>query len=182
MMQSSPIRRIAIGSTNPVKCNASQHVLSALYPQAEFVSVSVESNVRVQPIGDEETRRGAFNRAQAAMQSSDADMGIGLEGGIQETEFGMFTCAWAAIVDREGRIGIGGSSCIRLPDSVADLVRQGAELGTAMDQLSGQHNTKQGEGAIGLLTNGLSSRQEAYEALIRMALAPFLRPAWYGIY
>lgn len=173
------ISRIAIGSTNPVKCNASQQVLSALYPHAEFVPTSVESNVRAMPIGDEETRRGAFNRANAAMQVTNAEMGIGLEGGVQETEFGMLTCAWCAIVDREGRIGIGGSSCIRLPNSIAELVRSGIELGAAMDQLTGQHNTKQGEGAIGLLTDGLSSRQEAYEALIKMALAPFLRPVWY---
>ncbi|NOG64965.1 MAG: inosine/xanthosine triphosphatase [Chloroflexi bacterium] len=174
------IARIAIGSTNPVKCNASQRVLSALYPQAEFIPISVESNVRDMPIGDEETRLGAVNRAQAAMQAVHADMGIGLEGGVQETEFGMMTCAWCAIVDLDGRIGVGGSSCIRLPDTVANLVRNGIELGMAMDQLTGQHNTKQAEGAIGILTNGLSSRQEAYEALIRMALAPFLRPAWYS--
>ncbi len=174
------IARIAIGSTNPVKCNASQRVLSALYPNADFVPISVESNVRDMPIGDEETRRGAFNRATAAMHATQAEIGIGLEGGVQETEFGMMTCAWCAIVDLEGRIGIGGSSCIRLPDTVAELIRSGLELGAAMDQLTGQHNTKQAEGAIGILTNGLSSRQEAYEALIRMALAPFLRPAWYS--
>jgi inosine/xanthosine triphosphatase len=179
-LEAGKITRIAVGSTNPVKCNASRSVLSALYPEAVFLSVEVASGVSRQPWGDAETRRGALNRAEAAREVMQADMGIGLEGGVQKTEFGLFTCAWCAIVDRAGRIGLGGSSCIRLPDVVADLVRAGVELGTAMDQLSGQHNTKQNEGAIGLLTDGLSSRQTAYEALIQMALAPFLRPAWYS--
>lgn len=173
--------RIAIGSTNPVKCNASRHVLSALYPEAEFVAIEVESGVHHQPWGETETRRGAVNRAQAALHATQANLAIGLEGGVQETEFGLFTCAWCAIVDREGRVGLGGSSCVRLPDTVADLLRAGVELGAAMDRLSGQHNTKQGEGAIGLLTNGLSSRQTAYEGLIQLALAPFVRPEWYPV-
>ena len=179
-LEAGNVTRIAIGSINPVKCNASRSVLSALYPAAAFLPVEVASGVSRQPWGDAETRRGALNRAEAALEAMGAELGIGLEGGVQETEFGLFTCAWCAIVDRMGRAGLGGSSCIRLPDLVADRVRSGVELGAAMDELSGQHNTKQNEGAIGLLTNGLSSRQAAYEALIQMALAPFLRPAWYS--
>ncbi len=170
---------IAVGSTNPVKLNATKRVLSALYPEADFAPVAAQSGVQMQPWGDEETRRGAYNRAQYALQATEADLGIGLEGGVQETEFGLFTCAWCVIVDLLGHTGVGGSSCVRLPEVVAQSVRNGLELGTAMDQLTGEHNTKHNQGAIGILTNGLSSRQAAYESLIKMALSPFIRPEWY---
>jgi non-canonical (house-cleaning) NTP pyrophosphatase len=43
-----------------------------------------------------------------------------------------------------------------------------------MDALVKEHNTKQGRGAVGILTNGLSSRQTAYEQLVAMAAAPFV--------
>ena len=62
---------------------------------------------------------------------------------------------------------------------VATLVRGGMELGHAMDRLIGAHNTKQGAGAVGILTDGLVDRQRAYEVLVSYALAPFLTPALY---
>jgi non-canonical (house-cleaning) NTP pyrophosphatase len=48
-----------------------------------------------------------------------------------------------------------------------------------MDQLTGQHNTKQAQGAVGILTGGLSNRQSAYAQLVVMALAPFLKNEYY---
>lgn len=170
---------IAIGSTNPVKKQASEAVLSKQYPGATFTAVAVASGVSDQPVGDIETRRGAHQRAQAALDATQADMGVGLEGGIQKTEFGLFTCAWGVIVHRDGRLGVGGSSCIQLPETVATLIQQGYELGDAMDALSGLEKVKHGLGAIGLLTNGLLSRQSAYEHLLELALAPFIRQDWY---
>ena len=61
----------------------------------------------------------------------------------------------------------------------AALVRGGIELGHAMDQVSGGHDTKRGAGAVGILTAGLVDRQRAYEALVTYALAPFLAPEYY---
>jgi non-canonical (house-cleaning) NTP pyrophosphatase len=48
-----------------------------------------------------------------------------------------------------------------------------------MDRLVRQHNTKHKNGAIGILTNNLETRQSAYETIIRLALAPFQHPEWY---
>jgi inosine/xanthosine triphosphatase len=171
--------RIAIGSTNPVKCNAVRAVLSPLYPGAEFVSVDVPSGVSDQPWGDKETRTGARNRAQAALDHTGATLAVGLEGGVVDSEFGLMTAAWCVILDREGRIGVGGNSCTLLPKAVIEDMRRGHELGAAMDRLVQQHNTKHQNGAIGILTNNLETRQSAYETIIRLALAPFQNPAWY---
>lgn len=171
--------RIAIGSTNPIKCNATCAVVKPLYPDAEFVSLDVPSGVSAQPWGNQETRTGALNRARAAQQQTDADIGVGLEGGVQDSEFGLMTAAWCVIVDRHGRIGVGGNSSVLLPPSVSEQLRQQRELGTVMDQFVMRQNTRHQNGAIGILTNDLETRQSAYEHIIRLALASFQHPEWY---
>jgi len=173
--------RIAIGSTNPVKCNAVHAVLSSLYPDAEFVCIDTPSGVPVQPWGDAETRAGAYNRARSALELTGAELAAGLEGGVQESEFGLLTTAWCVLVDAYGRIGIGGNCCTLLPEAVATQIRAGVELGPAMDRLVDRHNTKHQNGAIGILTKNLETRQSAYEMIIRLALAPFQNPDWYPI-
>ena len=67
-----------------------------------------------------------------------------------------------------------------LPERVAKLVRQGVELGHAIDQISGELDTKQGAGAVGFLTGGLVDRQRAYEPLVAYALSPYLAPDWWA--
>jgi inosine/xanthosine triphosphatase len=169
------VRSIAIGSTNPVKLGAARAVLAGLAPLATIESIAVASTVADQPFGDDETIRGAVARARAARQALDADLGIGIEGGVVEHADGsMRTCAWAAVVDAHGRSGVGGSLAMPLPDAVAAMVRGGVELGLAMDRLIGAHDTKRGSGAVGILTGGLVDRQRAYEVLVAYALAPFL--------
>ena len=59
------------------------------------------------------------------------------------------------------------------------LVRDGMELGHAMDRLIDAHDTKHGAGAVGILTDGMVDRQGAYEVLVMYALAPFLTPTLY---
>ena len=174
------IKRIAVGSTNPVKIAAVRMVVTRAFPEAEVIGLDVTSGVSEQPWGDEEARQGARNRARAVLAAADSDLGVGLEGGVLETELGLMTCAWCIIVDREGQIGVGGGVHMRLPPSVAEVLRGGGELGPAMDQLSGQHNTKQAQGAVGILTGGLSDRGAAYGQLVAMALAPFVKTEYYS--
>ena len=166
--------KIAVGSTNPVKVRAVRNVARKLYPNVEIIPVEVPSGVSEQPMGDDETRRGAVNRARAARRAARADWGVGLEGGAIETEFGMMTNAWCAIVDRQGWVGIGGSANMLLPDRVAERVRAGIELGHAMDEFASVQDVKYKMGAIGILTQGLSDRRRAYEFIVKLALARFL--------
>jgi len=166
--------RIAIGSTNPTKIRAARNVLRKIHPRAEFIALQVASGVPGQPRGDKQTRRGAVNRARAVRQTAHADWGVGLEAGIIETEHGVMTCAWVAIVDRAGRVGIGGSTNMLLPDDVAARVLAGDELGEAMDAFANIQDVKRKMGAIGVLTRGLSDRQRAYEQIVKLAVVRFL--------
>ena len=175
----SPVRCVAVGSANPVKIAAVQTVVTRAFPEAEIVGLSIASGVSEQPWGDEETRRGALNRARAVLDAAGSDLGVGLEGGVLETEIGLMTCAWCVIVDRGGGVGAGGGVHMLLPPRVAEMLRAGGELGPAMDRLTGQHNTKQAQGAVGILTDGLSNRQLAYGQLVAMALGPFVKSDYY---
>ena len=170
------LRLVAVGSMNPVKVGAARRVLERLAPLARVDGVEVESGVSDQPWGDEETIRGALARAHAARAELDADWGVGIEGGVIATAAGgVRTCAWAAIVTRDLRVGVGGSLSLELPNRVAELVRGGMELGHAMDAVTGEREVKRGVGAVGILTRGLVTRQAAYETLVAYALVPLLQ-------
>jgi inosine/xanthosine triphosphatase len=172
-------RAAAVGSTNPVKIAATRAVLERVYGAAAVQAVAVESGVSIQPWGNEETARGATNRALAAQQQTRALLGIGFEGGLVEVAGQVFTCAWCAVVRSDGVVGIAGGESVMLPPAVATAVRAGQELGPAMDALTGRQNTKQHDGAIGILTGGQLDRQAAYEHLLIMALARLLTAGYY---
>ncbi len=173
-------RVIAVGSTNPVKVRAVRAVLGVLAPLARIEGVAVASGVPDQPFGDDETIRGALARAAAAREAANAELGVGIEGGVVEQADGSLrTCAWAAIVSADGRTSVGGSLSMPLPRRVAEMIRDGLELGHAMDRLVGGHDTKRGAGAVGILTAGLMDRQAAYEVLVRYALGPFVTASLY---
>lgn len=164
--------KIAIGSTNPTKTRAVESVLRSLYTDLHVTFLEVASGISAQPIGDQETRRGAWNRARAVLELTDAEWGFGLEGGVIETEFGVMTNAWCVVAARDGRIGVGGSANMLLPEQVARRVLQdGFELGEAMDEYANTQDVKRGKGAIGILTRGLLDRQGAYEYIVKLALA-----------
>lgn len=166
--------RIAIGTDNPLKYQAAHNVLRKLYPEAEFVALKVATRMPRQPKGDRQTRRGAANRAHAVRLAAHADWGVGIEAGVIETEFGMMTCAWCAIEDRGGRVGIGGSTNMLLPDEIAQRIRDGAELGPAMDEFTHIQDVKRKMGAIGIFTRGLTDRRRSYELIVKLAVARFL--------
>jgi inosine/xanthosine triphosphatase len=172
---SLPFARVAVGSTNPVKLGAARNVVHRLAPGAEVTAIAVASGVPDQPWGDDETIRGALTRARAAREALGAQLGIGIEGGVvAQPDGSVRTCAWAAAVSADGREAIGGSLSLELPAAVAALVRDGVELGRAMDTITGQRDVKRGAGAVGILTAGLVTREQAYETLVAYALVPFL--------
>lgn len=169
-----------VGSVNPVKIAAARSVLRRVHgDQVCVAGTAVESGVSDQPWGDEETLRGALNRASAALNVGGARLGIGLEGGLLEIDGHVFTCAWCAVARSDGTTGIAGGANLLLPPPAAEALRNGAELGPTMDALTGLHNTKQRQGAIGILTKGYLDRQSAYEHILTLALARLLSPAHY---
>lgn len=177
-----PIQRVAVGSTNPVKVAATRRVIHFFWPQAEIVAVQVESTVSPLPWGIEETVAGARARALQARARIDADLGVGLEGGVEEilVAGGLFLSGWAAVVTRDGRVFYGSGGRAPLPPPLIEAIQRGEELGPAMDILSGQQNTKQTVGSVGILTRGLVDRESQFAVALAYALAPLLHPEWWS--
>lgn len=172
------LTHVVVGSTNPVKIAAARAVLERLAPGVQVHGLAVASGVPDQPFGDEETQAGARQRARAALEAApEATLAVGLEGGVVALASGQLrTCAWAVVVDRQGREGVGGSLSMPLPERVAARIRAGEELGHAMDAEARTTGTKHGRGAVGILTAGLVDRQRAYEPMVAYAMAPWLAP------
>jgi inosine/xanthosine triphosphatase len=177
-MKNAPL--FAVGSTNPVKVQCVTAAAKQFWPDAVVRGVSTDSGVSHQPVSDDEMFTGARNRAhQALRQVTEADFGVGIEGGVLDTAKGMWAYAWVVIVDRSGNLGMGQTGRFPLPAGVAQLVRSGLELGEADDRFFGQENSKQKEGAIGLLSKGKLDRLQLYQQGVTFALLRFVNPEFY---
>jgi inosine/xanthosine triphosphatase len=171
----------AVGSENPVKINCVAEAIAEFWPEARTVGVNTDSGVSAQPSSDQEMLLGALNRAQQALQKiPEADFGVGIEGGTLDAEDGMWAYAWIVIVDRSGRVGKGQSGRFLLPEVIARLVREGVELGEADDRVFGRNNSKQADGAIGILSDGRITRLKLYQPAVTFALLPFIHPEHYA--
>eukprot|EP00753_Platysulcus_tardus_P013267 PLAT3648.3.p1 GENE.PLAT3648.3~~PLAT3648.3.p1 ORF type:complete len:225 (-),score=92.62 PLAT3648.3:162-836(-) len=200
-----PSLRVAVGSGNPVKVQAVRSAFVLQFPDHDIVTLeyAVASGVPDQPVGETETRRGARNRAQAALEASrahdgvepaaastleDVDFAVGLEGGISFSAseagdaedaadlpaMGMVCFAWMAVLKvADGRWGFGRTGSFQLPPKVAELVEGGMELGDADDVVFGESGSKRKQGAVGLLTGGSIDRTSYYVHALVLALVPF---------
>lgn len=174
--------KVIVASTNPVKINAVQQAFTAMFPD---VIVTVEGakggteGLPDQPMGDDQTRDCAYARVTALKQRQpDADMWCGIEGGVAyranaNGQKQMECMAWIVFEDKDGRASEARTGTFLLPQSVTQLIEQGVELGHANDQVFHMHNSKQGLGMIGTVTDGLIDRTAYYVHAVILALVPF---------
>jgi len=171
---------VALGSVNPVKVKATCNVMKRIYGrEVEVIPVQVESGVSHTPIGETEIIRGAENRARNALRKVDADLGVGMEGGITRKFDKYFLTGWCAVINRLGECFLGCSVYMELPESVVNRVLRGEELGFVMDELTGIKDTKKKMGAIGIFTRGILSRQLAWEVALIYAMTPIISSKYY---
>lgn len=171
--------KIAIGSKNPVKIEATKKIMKRIYKKVKITPVKVFSGVTHTPLSEEECIRGAINRAKKAIESTKADFGIGMEGGITKIFNKYFLHGWCAVIDKKGKIGLGGCNGLELPSPIVKKVIKGKELGEVMDEVTGMQDTKKKMGAVGIFTDGLTNRQEAWEQALMYAMTKWLKPKLY---
>jgi len=169
------MNQVVVASQNPVKLNATKIGFSEMFPNTPFSfgSVAVTSGVSDQPMSSEETYKGALNRATRAQEKQpNANYWVGLEGGIEKTHHGMECFAWVVILSKEKQ-GKARTATFLLPQKLIDRIEMGEELGVADDKVFGRSNSKQNNGAIGLLTQDAVTRTSYYVQAIVLALIPF---------
>ncbi|NTX99629.1 inosine/xanthosine triphosphatase [Deinococcus sp. JMULE3] len=170
---------VLVGSLNPGKVQPVQEVFAALFPGLEVRGVSVPSGVRDQPIGVEETRRGAVNRARSAARLPGATWGVGLEGGVRVEGGQGWLFGVVAATRADGTLYTSRTAELPLPPLVLPRVLGGQELGPVMDGLLGTRDLKRGVGTVGALTGGLVTRPGVWAQALALALAPALNPDLY---
>ena len=176
-------KKVIIASRNPVKINAVEIAFTKMFKQEtfDFEGISVPSGVPDQPMDNSTTLTGAFNRANNAMAKvGNADYWVGIEGGIEKTgEKEMQAFAWIVIKSKQ-YIGKGKTGTFYLPDEIIRLIDEGRELGEADDIVFGQNNSKQKNGAVGILTENVINRTDIYSQGLILALIPFKQPGYYS--
>lgn len=168
--------QIIVASFNPVKIQAVHEAFAQAFPQQNIKveGIAAPSGVRDQPMSDEETLQGARNRvAYVKTQRPAADFWVGVEGGVAPVEDRLDAFGWM-VVQNQSQEGYARSASFFLPPAAVQALRQGGELGPVMDQLFDETNVKHKGGAVGLLTNGLVTREALYVQPLILALIPFL--------
>ena len=164
--------KIVIGSINPAKILAVKQVFTS--HDYQFETISVATGVSEQPFTDEETIKGAINRASNALYEGQGDIGIGLEGGVHETDIGLFLCNWGALATNDEPPIIAGGARILLPCEIASRLRHGEELGPVMNDYAKKQNIRNSEGAIGVFTNGLLNRADMFTHVTQLLFGQYL--------
>ena len=163
---------VAVGSTNKAKVEAVKEALKIIGLEAEVKAVKVDSEVPPQPVCNQ-TFVGAKKRAYKALKLTNADIGIGIEGGIFYYENKVLGYAIVYAVNKEGLENFAFSASFPLPPSLSSLVIDGKELGEATDIVFSTKGSKQWEGAIGYLTKNFVTRKDLYVQPVIIALYPF---------
>lgn len=165
-------KKVAIGTENNAKVEA---VIRAFAEwKMEFQTADVDSGVSAQPFSDEETLQGALHRAIEARKKNDADIGIGLEGGVISWNHQLWICNWGAMTNRKGQIWTAGGARIPLPEEMIEPLRSGIELGIVIDQYSGLKEVRSNQGTIGILTHGQIDRPTMFEQVCRLLVGQAL--------
>jgi inosine/xanthosine triphosphatase len=201
---------IAVGSKRGPKLGAVTEALQSfsatLGHDAEFevVGVEVESGVSHTPASRDELMCGARQRAEALVEmarqrGSAWQYFVGLEGGLDVVHEGastdevlrhsglqqnghrrVFLESWAYVSDgARGHYGRSGS--IEIPEALAhEVLENGVELAAAIDRFAGAVGIRDAQGAWGVLSNNIISRQEAFRVAVVAAFAPFYNAKMYS--
>ena len=186
---------VAVGSTRRPKLNAVWEGLTVFGPQLdpnaqfEVVGVEVASGVGHTPLTRAELMAGARGRTEALVRLKRErnevwQYFVGLEGGLDVVEQNgqrlVFLENWAYVTDGTGRGAYGQSGSILIPAPLAaEVLDRGVELAAAIDAFAGGHGIRDAQGAWGVLTRNLITRQDAFRVAVINAFAPFFNAAVY---
>ena len=190
---------VAVGSTRHPKLSAVSEAMQVmgrlLSPDAQFnvAGFDVESGVGHTPLTRLELMQGARQRAEALVRivrekRMDCCYFVGLEGGLEVIEANaggqrgarrVFLESWAYVSNGvRGHYGCSGS--MELPSELAhEVVDNGVELAVAIDRFAGAVGIRDAQGAWGVLSRNLISRQEAFRVAVIAAFAPFYNAKMY---
>lgn len=108
------MRVMSVGSASPLKISAVRAACRRAGVAGEAVPVAATSGVPMQPVGRDETLRGARNRARAAAAAG--GIGVGIENGIVR-EGGRWLDIAAVVIVAPGQEAVAWSEAVELPEA-----------------------------------------------------------------
>jgi inosine/xanthosine triphosphatase len=181
---------VAVGSSRRPKVEGVREALAAVARRLrrrtsfQVIGVDVPSRVRHTPLSRAEMMTGARERAEALVgiaheREEPWKYFVGLEGGLDVVhEYDrrlVFLQNWAYVTDRSGPGAFGQSGAIILPDALARrVVDERIELSQAIDEFAGEEGVRDNQGAWGVLTRNLITRQDAVRDSVMNAFLPLL--------
>ncbi|MHA1681890.1 MAG: DUF84 family protein [Promethearchaeota archaeon] len=168
-----------VGSTNKHKVNATRRALDAFreFTKGYTIEASPVESFN-QPI-NEQVKQGAIARASkslhivAGKDPGNNTFGVGIEGGIVHFMGRWYITAYIHVL-RDSGTGHGAwTSFFECPDSIADKILDGRELGPLIDEIRELRRWTWRGGAFGTLTAETYTREDALMAGVILAVAPF---------
>jgi inosine/xanthosine triphosphatase len=180
--RNKPKLSFGVGTKNRAKLQTVEAVLTQVYGSDGFLIYphEVSSGVSEQPMTAAECISGAINRANIARQCGGYDYGIGLEGGLEGHSYGSpvtsiwLESGWMAVIDKNGKQGIGTSARFEVKGEVLKRLKEGEEMGAVMNEIENDTDIGQKGGMMGAITNGILGRSQCYQHGLLFALAPFI--------
>lgn len=172
---------VVVGSTNPLKVGAARDAFRDFFGDVEALGLPVPSGIKPFPTSEEETIRGAKNRARvAASERPDADFHVGIEAGIVEVDGRSFVRAYAVVV-RGDETGLGCSAAYEAPPNILERIDPESDSSRlVIDSVMGRRDVLETEGVIGVLTKGRLTRAAVNRDAVRCALTRFVSPQYYS--
>lgn len=156
--------KVYVGSINNNKVNATKIVLEPF--GYEVISKEVNSLVGAQPLNDEETIKGALNRAMALPNDG---LRIGLEAGVSLLNDTLYLTNYGVLIDENDNEYFAGGTRIPLPDEIKELIiNEKMELSDAMYKYFNTYDIKHKNGAIGYFTNDLVTRIDIFSHIVKL--------------
>jgi inosine/xanthosine triphosphatase len=171
---------VVLGSTNPVKAEATLKALETFYEDVEVLPLSLPSRVKPFPTSEKETIQGAINRALAAEAAQpNAEFAVGIESGIMSMEGRKYVRGYAVVVHGE-ELGIGSSAAYEVSEGLLKRIDPRTdESKRVIDSIFGGRDVLDKEGVVGVLTRGKLARSAVLRDAVICALTRFVSPEYY---
>ena len=173
---------VVLGSTNPVKAEATLQAFETFYEDLEVLPLSLPSGVKPFPTSEKETIQGAINRAlTAGAAQPDAEFTVGIESGIVSTEGRSYVRGYAAVARGE-EVGIGSSAAYEVSEGLLQMIDPRTdESKRVIDSIFGGRDVLDKDGVVGVLTKGKLVRTAVLRDAVICALTRFVSPEYYGL-
>src|SRR3989338_11234067 len=168
---------IVVGTTSNKKIDIVKKVFLEFFKNDEITTEGypAESGVPETP-WNEETLRGALNRASTSKAKVDGDYYVGLESGLVERYGHVYEEAWCAIVTKDGKEYFGYSSGLKVPDYLLNKMKEMNLKHYELLNLLDKKSQLLHKDTWANYSGGLISREIGLEESIRNALVQLKAP------